>query len=132
MKRREFLSNSALAILGLSFSQSVLSNTLNQTESVPTFQSVDPDSLRELRGVFSNLDHAKAIGRAYLETQHAVRHTDELAKRSGLDLRSPDTPMKEHIRERSRSDFSQGNTVVVNGWVLSVSEACVCALLTLA
>jgi hypothetical protein len=132
MKRRDFLANSALAMLGLSFSKSVFSNTFNRTESLTTFQPVNPDSMRELRAIFTNLDHAKAIGRAYLETQHAVRYADELAKRSGLDLRSPNTPMKEHIRARSRSDFSQGNTVIVIGWVLSVSEASVCALLTLA
>ena len=35
------------------------------------------------------------------------------------------------VRENVQSDFSKGNVVVIKGWVLSVTEARQCALLTL-
>jgi hypothetical protein len=36
------------------------------------------------------------------------------------------------VADRIREDFAEGRTVVVNGWVLSVTEARQCALLSLA
>lgn len=131
MKRREFLLSSILTTLGFSVISPVSSRSLSRLGAPSTGSCSATDSLRELRALFSNPEHAKAIGKAYLSTPNTAHCRDTLARAAGLDLRSPHIPMREHIRDRSGKDFARGETVIVNGWVLSKTEASACALLTL-
>lgn len=129
MKRRKFLLSSLLMMLGFSAISPVSSRSLFRLGVPSTGSCSATDSLRELRALFSNPEHAKAIGKAYLSSPRVAHCWDTLARGAGLDLRSPHISMKEHIRDRSGKDFARGETVIVNGWVLSKTEASACALL---
>ena len=74
------------------------------------------------------------VGRRYLETG-----ADGIAASALLDqvlprgVRSrPEAEIRSCLLTRIRRDFVSGTTVEVEGWVLSVTEARLCALVALA
>jgi hypothetical protein len=79
-------------------------------------------------------EQVREIGRRYREIVPAERDAESLRARilaarppaSRLE-RAPRTPIAELVR----GDFADGRTVVVRGWVLSVTEARQCALFSL-
>ena len=96
------------------------------------------DAAGTMSGVFSNIDSAVAVGRAYLKQTGAKRdpqwHIRHLYKR-GLSLE--DGAGKETDRFRSkvsrnvRRDFAAGRIVEVDGWQLSETETSLCAIAAL-
>ena len=87
-----------------------------------------------LLSTFSDPRSAAFIGKAYLEGRHTEAHAWELAK--GLeealklypnDSRQPDA-LRAAMQARQRDDFANGRTVNVAGWMLSQTEARLCAL----
>jgi hypothetical protein len=78
------------------------------------------------------------IGIAYRKMYPKLDNKDKLVKQlmkneSGEDIKTTkDSDENEKIlEEKIISDFKQLNTVIVKGWVLSVTEAQQCALFTL-
>jgi hypothetical protein len=95
------------------------------------------------KGARESLEHAlgaspaiRRVGLAYLKMQNSVKNIDSLF--DALDgLVNRETLLKwrysghvavdQRIRERIRSDFAEQRTVNCDGWVLSLTEARLCA-----
>ena len=103
---------------------------------VPPFR----DTARSpLEAVFGHPDSARRIGEAYLsrypqEADAALLRTriagsPEDATRVLDGMRGGE--LAGWVRDRQREDFRDGRTVVVDGWMLSSTEARLCALLSL-
>src|SRR5689334_4386069 len=85
---------------------------------------------RLLAAVLPHREAAAAVGRAYAATGaesvgphllDRVMPADQVAAASDVELRTL-------LGAKRREDFREGRTVTVEGWVLSVSEARLCAL----
>lgn len=92
----------------------------------PAAASGEDDTETILRRFIDDFESAAAVGRRYLET--LPRDNDRAALRAEL------IPLLEHdglarIRER---EFAAGETVILGGWVLTRTEARICALAALA
>ena len=75
------------------------------------------DIKNALNSLFSNLPSARAIGAAYLRSHPADRLDAET-------LVAALPTVAEHVR----NDFSNARVVTVDGWMLAVTEARLCAL----
>jgi hypothetical protein len=82
---------------------------------------------------------AAVVGRAYLADHPAEADRDWLAAQLGADLRCQDCDparsdtarLRAALARQLRADFAQRRVVRVDGWVLSVTEARLCALAAL-
>jgi hypothetical protein len=77
-----------------------------------------------LRSLFSQLPSARAIGAAYLREHPAdaeMLAADFPTAPSAADLRST-------VAARIRDDFAASRMVTVDGWMLAITEARLCAL----
>lgn len=89
----------------------------------------------ELTALFVHRPSARAVGRAYLRTAPQEADAGTLLHR--LRAEAPDlfAAERRHLRqaaaERLRRDFAEGRTVTVRGWLLSRTEARLCALCAL-
>ena len=131
MNRRKFtiLSLGSLASLILS-RKPVSSSILSQMRPSPA-----NDVGFDLSDLFSNPRSAEAIGSRYLAQYPHKRDPDALI--AELDLPSPESgrhdraSLKSRINVSQRRDFAMGNTVIVDKWILSRTEANLCALIAL-
>lgn len=91
----------------------------------------------ELAQLFGNLCAAKAVGRAYLQAQSAPNPTlTSLRAEVVRVLRSSEKslgsrfrePLSVRLRSQIRQDFAAGNVAIVDGWMLSRTEAQACAI----
>lgn len=80
----------------------------------------------------------EALGKAYLEMAPQENTPATLIDHLLLDARNKPIPaptdsleLKEFLQQKVQSDFESGNTVIVSGWVLSLTEARQCALFSL-
>lgn len=95
---------------------------LPTVDSSASFQSLTRQSLKQwLRA----LPGASQVGLAYLQTHPGDADHDRLL--ASVAGESPATLVK-----RQRDDFNLGRTVTIRGWVLSQTEARLCALAALA
>ncbi len=91
-----------------------------------------------LGGMFEDPAAARTIGKAYLDQAGPVVDLPavlaQLSEKLGPSL-AHDSESLENIRERItrriRLDFAQGDCVNLDGWILSVTEARLCALAAL-
>ena len=82
---------------------------------------------------------AAVVGRAYLAAHPAEAKRDWLAERLSADLRCHDCHparsdagrLRAGLARQLRADFGQSRVVRVDGWVLSLTEARLCALAAL-
>jgi len=125
MKRRYFIVTSVLSLLGvgISFIRWFDNSSTERELAQPKFLSLlcDQSTIRML-------------GRAYLklkpdETNDDVLLNDMLPENSHkLFLKKQDILIAElQIEKRIKQDFDTDNIIVVQGWVLSVTEARQCA-----
>lgn len=87
------------------------------------------------------VDHrgsARAVGRAYVATRPPERTLQRVLTALTADrfpprmvLRADPQTLRVRVREALRDDFARGRTVSVHGWVLSLTEARLCALVAL-
>ena len=72
------------------------------------------------------------LGRKYRAAVPAERDASALTQ-AMLGATSPATPsaLRQHINERVQRDFDAGETIMLDGWILSVTEARQCALYSL-
>jgi hypothetical protein len=87
-----------------------------------------------LSGLFEDPHSAGVVGRRYLEERSGQVDTssllDEVLPR-GIRAR-PEAEIRTLLAARIREDFANRTTVEVGGWVLSETEARLCALVALA
>ncbi len=90
---------------------------------------------RALIGLFSTPANARAIGLCYLRAYPERSDRRLLLADLGLDAAGTgahDVPsLRRHLRDAQQRDFIAGDTVMVNRWILSRTEANVCALVAL-
>ena len=90
---------------------------------------------RALAGLFSTPANARAIGVCFLREYPERSDRRLLLAGLGLDaagLAAHDVPsLRRHLRDLQQRDFVAGDTVMVNRWILSRTEASVCALVAL-
>jgi hypothetical protein len=128
--RRAFLT--ALLSAGLCILRRPLSVWASPSES----RSDDVLGLR-LAGLLRHRESAAAIGWEYLRRvrQEEDRETllNLITRGCGRPprLELDDEELRECIRMRVRQDFDEGYTVRIHGWIVSSTEARLCALATL-
>jgi hypothetical protein len=108
-------------------------NRLNPPQGSPLEAAVEA----ELLSLFSSLDSAKFIGKAYLKTakQTFDRHQflAELCtncQQNGGSAQNTEQ-VRSWLRSRQQQDFAEGRIVELDGWMLSETEVKLCALAAL-
>jgi hypothetical protein len=103
-------------------------------QSVPTPPAWRPIA-RKLSTLFEQPLSARSIGAAYLDGAPAEADPQRLLALLGgtpetsADLmRASVEDLRNRFRRQRREDFARGRTVLVRGWVLSATEARLCAL----
>jgi hypothetical protein len=94
---------------------------------------------RRFAAILRHPDSAAWLGRFYLEVNPREADAALLvtligaARGPALPPASPsaDEALRADLEERIRNDFIYGNTVAVDGWLLSLTEARLCALVSL-
>jgi hypothetical protein len=94
---------------------------------------------RRLADILRHPDSASWLGRLYLEEKPREADAALLvtligaARGPALPPASPaaDEALRADLDERIRNDFIYGNMVAVDGWLLSLTEARLCALVSL-
>jgi hypothetical protein len=94
---------------------------------------------RRFAGMLRHPDSAAWLGRLYLEVNPREADMAQLVRLIGaargpaLPPASPttDEALRADLDERIRNDFIYGNMVAVDGWLLSLTEARLCALVSL-
>jgi len=91
--------------------------------------------VRTLAGLFSVPGDARDVGMCYLQEYPQRSDRRLLLADLGLDVAGSgihDVPtLHRHLCNLQQRDFSAGDTVMVNRWILSRTEASVCALVAL-
>jgi hypothetical protein len=91
-----------------------------------------------LAGVLKHPDSAARLGRLYLDDAPLEADAKRLVTRLGVS--GPTMPpisaateeaLRASLDARIRNDFINGDTVSVGGWLLSITEARLCALVSL-
>jgi hypothetical protein len=104
---------------------------------VTSAPSVSLSAANSASGLLPHRDAARRIGWRYLAVAPEERSTTRLRRLlfDGADV-DVGPEMLAHLRRlinmKRRHDFSIGNTVILDGWLLARTEARLCALATLA
>jgi hypothetical protein len=76
-----------------------------------------------------------SIGKSYRQMIHDESDKNKLMTKllenSGLHNTSPSKTVRKYFADLIREDFEKGRTIIVEGWILSVTEARQCALFSL-
>jgi hypothetical protein len=89
-----------------------------------------------LENLLPDTDSAVAVGRAYLRRhpgdrdQKRVQHLLSAALGGHPEALAP-VVLRARVRDRIRQDFAESRIAIVDGWILSVTEARLCALVAL-
>jgi hypothetical protein len=80
----------------------------------------------------------EALGKAYIKMTPGENDANLLMEKLLLDTENNVIPrntdsleLKELLQQKVQTDFEGGKTIIVSGWVLSVTEARQCALFSL-
>lgn len=90
----------------------------------------------EVHKLFSSPMSASVVGRRYLELFPEKSCSKVLLQElpvfsKGLIRGSDRQALRREIRQQCRREFLEGNTVLIDGWILARSEAALCALVAL-
>ena len=126
MKRRDFIQLSAFAAAATSFPllHSCSPSTTENNLSKPLFLSrlFDEKTMKE-------------AGKAYIKKTPTENNKKKLIQllsdNSSISESSDQNDILRYLDQKVKHDFETGNTVLVKGWVLSVTEARQCALYSL-
>jgi hypothetical protein len=118
MKRRDFI---LIATTGIA------------AVAVPYYylKDVDYDSALAKPQLLSTIWDTKTINT--IGNQYRLQVPDEnseriLVKLLSADLSSAPEQLDKSLQEKIKKDFETGNTVMIDGWILSITEARQCAL----
>ena len=122
MRRRDFIHLSTFTAAAISFP---LLHSCNQTTGNTLAK---PDFLSRL----FNEGTVSDAGSAYLQKAPQENDTNKLIQLiSGNESMAKSTDQNiihQYLDQKIKNDFAEGNTVLVKGWVLSITEARQCAL----
>ncbi|HYJ64579.1 MAG TPA: hypothetical protein VEV62_12600 [Parafilimonas sp.] len=126
MKRRNFIQLSAFATAAISLPllHSCTPSLSEQAMSQPVFLSrlFDENTIKE-------------TGKAYLKKASSENDEDKLVKlladNNNIINSKDEKSIHQYLDKKIHDDFETGNTVLVKGWVLAVTEARQCALFSL-
>jgi hypothetical protein len=91
--------------------------------------AADPFLTRALDALLPNRDSAAVIGAAYLRQCEQERPAEILQAKIQQTVREVGPAIDEHaLLRRIALDFERGEVVNLQGWLLSVTEARLCAL----
>jgi hypothetical protein len=82
--------------------------------------------------LFDEPDQARQIGSRFLALFPEQSDPLQLFAAAGLDPQWPVDRMRRTLTARRARDFETSATVVIDGWLLSRSAVCACALVALA
>jgi hypothetical protein len=93
----------------------------------------------QLAELAHHMDSAALLGRSYLDGAPLEADPARLVGLIGVALEPAPPPgdsegqeaLRKRLAERIRGDFLNGDTVAVDGWLLAISEARLCALVSL-
>lgn len=126
MRRRHFITLSTLTAFAVG------APFLNCSQVDPALDKIlaMPQTLSEVQ----DQNMIKAIGKAYgaaYPDEYSVKKLER--KLAGNDLSSATSPKEifAALSKNVRADFDSGNTIILEGWVLSLTEARQCALFSL-
>ena len=99
------------------------------------FQPDTNNSAIDLSPLFSSSRNAKVIGKRYLSLYPGAHDRSRIIADLGFPPVDPanfnrDT-LRSWLNESQQNDFNVGNTVIVDNWILSYTEANLCALIAL-
>lgn len=123
MKRRKFLLLSASGVAAIVF-PSV--STCNSSVEYPDALAL-PGEISKIR----NSEQVEAIGNAYLENAPGQTNKRALVRSLSNNAPSDSTAIPGFMQQQITQDFETDNTVLVEGWILSETEAQQCALFAL-
>jgi hypothetical protein len=105
--------------------------TLGIAASAPAMLPRSRGSLHDIAALFRHPESARRIGERLLARDAAP--LDQAAslrvKLTAVDGRAA---RRSALRQQAAQDYARGNVVLVDGWVLSRTEAQLCALVALA
>lgn len=124
MKREKFIQLSTTGAVAVAFPS--LLNACRESVKYP-------DSLSKPAqiGKILNPETLIKVGNAYLEKVPNEADKRTLIKFLPADASSDTTEIPQIMEQQVKRDFETGSTVVINGWLLSKTEARQCALLAL-
>lgn len=126
MKRKDFVQLTAFTAAALSFP------LLDSCKSPASDEAMA--QLDFLSRLFDGQTIRKT-GESYLQKTPAEKNRGKLVQLLADNDPMADSPderaIQQYLREKIKRDFDEGKTVMVNGWVLSVTEARQCALFSL-
>jgi len=94
-----------------------------------TDSSLNRQIARDIAALFTDLQAARDLGRAYLGGLPLSRHPGVLLTELKLDAKSaPTESLQSRVDALRTADFQSGLTVDVNNWILARTEAELCAL----
>lgn len=130
MKRRNFI------VLSILTAATVSAPFLSCNTSDPELDKklAVPQILSQLLDGKSIKDIGKVYGKAYPNDYSLKTLEKQLKENSAGNTFSSKTPAKDLysiLGKNMQNDFQTGNTLVLNGWVLSVTEARQCAMFSL-
>ena len=126
MKRRNFIQLSAFAAAAVSMPllHSCNTSATEQTMSQPVFLS---------RLFDENM--IKDAGKTYLKNTPSENDEDKLLRllinNNSIANASNEKAIHQYLDKKIQQDFEAGDTVMVKGWILAVTEARQCALFSL-
>lgn len=125
MERKDFIMLSAYtaAAFMMPFAQGCSPSATDKAISEPAFLSHILD-----------VKNIRAVGEAYLKQSPAENDKSKLMGLLMTDGLLKDTSagsIHSFFDKKSQQDFEKGNTTVIDGWILSVTEARQCALFAL-
>lgn len=103
-----------------------------------TAEAGEADLQDLVRSVFPDPGRAALVGGVFLKANpHEAERSDLLVRTVGPDWASSTGPhsrgaLRSALRARIRSDLTASRTTAVGGWILSITEARLCALACMA
>ena len=87
-----------------------------------------------LLNLFTHPEEARAVGHVYLGLRPGEREIGLLMSKifQGPNVPGTDTLLRSYLDMRKRTDFEKGDTVTLDGWFLSQTEARVYGVVALA
>jgi len=125
MKRRTFIS---MPLFGF-FSCSVIARP-TETKPVKETPYALPTVFFELLSIFDSPQEAASLGQLYLKNNNFLRDHMTLLSAMGINEKFPHDPISLFEKRRAH-DYQFGNTVILDGWVLSAAEVSLCCAATL-
>jgi len=126
MKRKDFIQLSAFATAAISLPLLHSCNAPGSDQAMA--------QLNFLSRLFDE-QTIKKTGISYLQKIPGEKNHNKLvrllADNSAIASSSDEKAIHQYLEERIKKDFDEGKTVMINGWVLSITEARQCALFSL-